>query len=60
MTTIRIVDDAIELDGVTVARLLPSVRLSIRDRLTELFDALCETRTTPNALSVASTCWKPN
>ena len=29
---------AIELDGVTIVKLLPSVRLSIRDQVTEAFD----------------------
>jgi hypothetical protein len=41
-TEIRIIDDAIELDGVTVARLLPNLRLSLRDRLVEAFDSLDE------------------
>ena len=43
MTEIRIIDDAIELDGVTVARLIGSgLRLSTRDRLAEAFDAIGE------------------
>jgi hypothetical protein len=31
-------DDASELNGATIVKLLPSVRLSIRDQLTEAFD----------------------
>jgi hypothetical protein len=42
LTVLILVDDAIELDGVTVARLVPNLRLSQRDRLTELFDAIDE------------------
>ena len=42
MTTLRIVDDVIELDGVAIAKLLPSVRLSIRDELVWIFDAVDE------------------
>jgi hypothetical protein len=42
VTTICIIADEILLDGVPIARLLPSVRLSIRDRLTAVFDALDE------------------
>jgi hypothetical protein len=42
LTDLILVDDAIELDGVTVARLVPNLRLSQRDRLTELFDAIDE------------------
>ena len=37
MTTLRIIDDAIELDGVTVGTLIPGLRLSIRDQLVEVF-----------------------
>ena len=41
MTELRVVgDDTIELDGISIARLLPNLRLSIRDRLTEIFDAI--------------------
>ena len=40
MTALAIVDDMIELDGRPVARLLPNLRLSLHDRLTEAFDAL--------------------
>ena len=41
MTELRAVDDdTIELDGISIARLLPNLRLSIRDRLTEIFDAI--------------------
>jgi hypothetical protein len=42
MTAICIIADEILLDGVTVARLLPSVRLSIRDQLIAVFDAVDE------------------
>jgi hypothetical protein len=42
MTSLRIVGDAIEIDGVTIARLLPGLRLSFRDKLTEAFGALDE------------------
>jgi hypothetical protein len=42
VTEIRLMEDAIELDGVTVARLLPNLRLSLRDRLAEAFDSLDE------------------
>ena len=38
--TLAIVDDAIELSGRPVARLLPGLQLSLRDKLVELFDAL--------------------
>jgi hypothetical protein len=39
---LRIVEGWIELDGERVARLLPNLRLSLRDRLTEAFDAMEE------------------
>jgi hypothetical protein len=39
---LRLVADVIELNGQPIARLLPSVCLSIRDRLEEIFDALDE------------------
>ena len=42
VTELRLIDDAIELDGRPVAKLMPGVSLSIRDRLTEAFDALDE------------------
>lgn len=42
MTSLRIVGDVIELDGRPIARLLPELRLSLRDRLVELFDAIHE------------------
>ena len=42
MTALAIVDDVIELDGRPVARLLPNLRLSLRDRLAEAFDAIDE------------------
>jgi hypothetical protein len=42
VTSLRIVDDMVELGGQPVARLLPGVSLSLRDRLTEAFDALDE------------------
>ena len=45
MTAICIIGDEILLDGVPIAHLLPSVRLSIRDRLTAVFDALDEDET---------------
>ena len=41
VTELRVVgDDTIELDGISIARLLPNLSLSIRDRLTEIFDAI--------------------
>jgi hypothetical protein len=42
VTEIRIIGDTIELDGVTVARLLPNLRPSLRDRLADAFDSLDE------------------
>ena len=42
MSTLRLLDDVIELDGRPVARLLPGLQLSLRDRLTEAFDCLDE------------------
>lgn len=42
MTEIRIIGDAIELDGATIATLVPNLRLSTRDRLEELFDRIDE------------------
>jgi hypothetical protein len=42
MTTICIIGDEILLDGATVGMLVPGLRLSVRDQLTELFDALDE------------------
>ena len=43
MTTLRIVtDDVIELGGVPVARLLPRLKLSLRDELIWAFDAIDE------------------
>ena len=42
MTQLRLLDDMVELAGRPVARLLPGVSLTIRDRLTEAFDALDE------------------
>jgi hypothetical protein len=42
MTELRLVGDAIELDGVTVGTLVPGLRLSIRDLLEEIFDAADE------------------
>jgi hypothetical protein len=39
---LRIVEDWIELDGVRVARLLPNLRLSLLDRLTQAFDSIEE------------------
>jgi hypothetical protein len=40
--SLRIVDEFIELDGERVARLLPNLRLSLIDRLTEALDAIEE------------------
>ena len=37
MTTLAIVDDVIELNGVPVARLPPNLRLSLRDQLLAFF-----------------------
>jgi hypothetical protein len=43
VTTLRIVtDDVIELGGVPVARLLPRLKLSLRDELIWAFDAIDE------------------
>jgi hypothetical protein len=42
VSVLRLVDEAIELDGVTVARLMPHLRLSLRDRSIAAFDALDE------------------
>jgi hypothetical protein len=42
VTEIRIIGDTVELDGDPVARLAPNLRLSQRDRLVELFDAVDE------------------
>jgi hypothetical protein len=39
---LRIVEDWIELEGERVARLLPNLRVSLLDRLTEAFDAMEE------------------
>ena len=39
---LAIVQDYVELDGVPVARLLPNLRLSLRDRLEEAFDVIDE------------------
>jgi hypothetical protein len=40
--TLRILQGFVELDGERVARLLPNLRLSLLDRLTEAFDAMEE------------------
>jgi hypothetical protein len=40
--SLRIVENFIELEGERVARLLPNLRLSLLDRLTEVFDAVDE------------------
>jgi hypothetical protein len=37
VTELRLAGDAIELDGVTVGRLIPGLRLSLRDQLAEAF-----------------------
>ena len=42
MSTLRLVDDVIELNGQPVAKLLPGLKLSLRDELARLFDALDE------------------
>lgn len=42
MSTLRVVDDEIELDGVAVARLLPNLTLSLRDELALALDAADE------------------
>ena len=43
MTSLRLVDGStIELDGRPIARLLPAVSLTLRDKLTAAFDALDE------------------
>jgi hypothetical protein len=40
VTEIRVIGEVIELDGVTVAGLLPNVRLSLRDQLVQVFDSI--------------------
>jgi hypothetical protein len=40
--TLQILQGFVELDGERVARLLPNLRLSLLDRLTEAFDAIDE------------------
>jgi hypothetical protein len=40
--SLRLVGEAIELDGQAVATLVSNLRLSLRDRLVELFDAVDE------------------
>jgi hypothetical protein len=40
--SLRIVEGWIELEGERVARLLPGLRLSLLDRLTEAFDSMDE------------------
>jgi hypothetical protein len=40
--SLRIIEGFIEFDGARVARLLPGLRLSLLDRLTEVFDAVDE------------------
>lgn len=43
MTELRIVaDEIIELNGIPVARLLPNLTLSLRDKLKDAFDTLDE------------------
>ena len=42
MTALRLLGDEIELDGRSIARLLPGLTLSLRDKLTEAFDCLDE------------------
>lgn len=42
MTELRLIGDEILLDGVTVGTLVPGLRLSLRDKLTEAFDELDE------------------
>lgn len=40
--TLRILGDTIEIDGQAAATLLPNLRLSQRDQLTEAFDSIGE------------------
>ena len=40
--SLRLVGEAIELEGQVVAKLVSNLRLSLRDRLVELFDAVDE------------------
>jgi hypothetical protein len=42
VTTLRIIGDVVELGGVPVARLLPRLKLSLRDELIWAFDAIDE------------------
>jgi hypothetical protein len=42
VTSLRLIDDVLELDGEMVGRVLPGLRLSLRDRLTAAFDAADE------------------
>ena len=43
MTELRVVaDEIVELDGIPVARLLPNLTLSLRDKLIEAFDTIGE------------------
>ena len=42
MTEIRIISEEIILDGVTIATLVPNLRLSLRDRLADAFDSFDE------------------
>jgi hypothetical protein len=42
VSQLRLLDDVIELDGQPIARLVPNLCLSLRDRLIAAFDALDE------------------
>jgi hypothetical protein len=42
MSTLRIVDDTIEMDQRAVATLVPGLQLSLRDQLIAIFDAANE------------------
>jgi hypothetical protein len=46
MTELRLVGDAIEMNGVTVGVLIPGLRLSLRDELIWAFDAIDEDEAT--------------
>jgi hypothetical protein len=46
VSALRLIADVIELDGRPIAKLLPELRLSIRDHLIAIFDDLGEDEAT--------------
>lgn len=46
MTELRLVGDAIEMNGVTVGTVIPGLRLSLRDELAEAFALIGEDEAT--------------